>query len=262
MAIATAPALHVLEYSLLSYRRSYRASLFSSFVQPALFLAAMGLGLGGIVDRSGATSSLGGVSYLAFLAPGLLVASGMQAAFTESTFPIVAAINWVRVYFAMIATPVTTGAIVVGQIAFIAFRIGLVAGIFSIVMIGFGVVTSPASFVVGWSAAMLTGLAFATPIAAFSATQRRETAFNAIFRFGMTPLFLFSGTFFPIDRLPPFLQVVAALTPLYHGVALARGAALGTLDPAAAAIDVTYLAVLAAAGFVACLVTFRRRLVS
>jgi lipooligosaccharide transport system permease protein len=262
MAIATAPALHVLEYSLLSYRRSYRGSLFSSFVQPALFLAAMGLGLGGIVDKSGATSALGGVSYLAFLAPGLLVAAGMQAAFSEATFPIVAAINWVRTYYAMIATPVTTSAIVVGQLAFIAFRIALVAGIFSIVMIGFGVVTSPTSFVVGWSAALLTGLAFATPIAAFSATQRRETAFNALFRFGMTPLFLFSGTFFPIDRLPRFLQTIAALTPLYHGVALARGSALGTLDPTEAAIHVTYLSVLAVAGFVACLITFRRRLVT
>ena len=73
----------------------------------------------------------------------------------------------------------------------------------------------------------LTGLAFATPIAAFSATQRTPDRFAAIFRFGITPLFLFSGTFFPVERLPPFLQPLAWLTPLYHGVVLARGLSLG-----------------------------------
>ncbi|HYC06902.1 MAG TPA: ABC transporter permease [Candidatus Binatia bacterium] len=262
MTAAVTPAVRVLEYSLIAYRRSYRASLFSSFVQPVLFLTAMGLGLGGIVDRSGATSALGGVSYLAFLAPGLLVAAGMQTAFTESTFPVVAGINWVRTYYAMIATPVTTGAVAAGQIGFILVRLALGATIFSVVMIGFGVVVSPGAFLIGIFASMLTGLAFATPICAFSATQRNGTSFNALFRFGMTPLFLFSGTFFPVERLPPLLQAVATLTPLYHGVALARGAALGTLDPEAAAIHVTYLGVLAAIGFVACLYTFRRRLVS
>ena len=208
MTAAVTPAVRVLEYSLIAYRRSYRASLFSSFVQPALFLAAMGLGLGGIVDRSGATASLGGVSYLAFLAPGLLVAAGMQVAFTESTFPVVAGINWVRTYYAMIATPVTTGAVAAGQIGFILVRLALGATIFSVVMILFGVVVSPSAFVIGIFASVLTGLAFATPICAFSATQRNGTSFNALFRFGMTPLFLFSGTFFPVDRLPPLLQAV------------------------------------------------------
>ncbi|MBF6605110.1 MAG: ABC transporter permease [Chloroflexi bacterium] len=255
-------AAHVLEYCLLAYRRSFRASLFSSFVQPTLFLAAMGLGLGGIVDRSGAAVSLGGVSYLAFLAPGLLASAGMQTAFSEGTYRIVAAINWVRTYFAMIATPVTPRAIAVGEIAFILFRLWIVTGIFSLVTLAFGVDRSPGGFILAWAAAILTGLAFATPIAAYSATRRNAESFNALFRFGMTPLFLFSGTFFPIERLPAFLQLVAALTPLYHGVALTRGLALGTLDPGTGVVHIAYLATLAAAGTVACLVTFQRRLVS
>lgn len=255
-------AVHVLEYSLLAYRRSFRASLFSSFVQPVLFLAAMGLGLGGIVDRSGATVSLGGVSYLAFLAPGLLASAGMQTAFSVATFPIVAAINWVRTYFAMIATPVTPRAIALGDIAFMTFRLWLATGIFSVVALAFGVDRSIGGFFLAWAAAILTGLAFATPIAAYSATRKDAQSFNALFRFGMTPLFLFSGTFFPIERLPAFLQPVAWLTPLYHGVALARGYSLGTLDPAVGVVHIAYLAILAGAGAIACVATFERRLVS
>jgi lipooligosaccharide transport system permease protein len=255
-------AVHVLEYSLFAYRRSFRASLFSSFLQPTLFLAAMGLGLGGIVDRSGATVALGGVSYLAFLAPGLLASAGMQTAFSEGTYPIVAAINWVRTYFAMTATPLTPRAIAIGQIGFIVFRLWLATGIFSLVTVAFGVDRSIGGFFLGWAAAILTGLAFATPIAAYSATRKNAESFNALFRFGMTPLFLFSGTFFPLERLPAFLQPVAALTPLYHGVMLTRGFALGTLDPATGAVHIAYLAILAGAGAVACLVTFQRRLVS
>jgi len=255
-------ATHVLEYSLLAYRRSFRASLFSSFVQPALFLAAMGLGLGGIVDRSGATISLGGVSYLAFLAPGLLASAGMQTAFSVATYPIVAAINWVRTYFAMIATPLTPRAIALGEMAFMVFRLWMVTGIFSMVALAFGVYRSPGGFFLAWAAAILTGLAFATPVAAYSATRKNAESFNALFRFGMTPLFLFSGTFFPLERLPAFLQPVAWLTPLYHGVALARGFALGTLDPAAGVVHIAYLAILAGIGAIACLVTFERRLVS
>ena len=260
--VSRRPAFHVFEYNLLSYRRSFRSSLFSSFVQPVLFLAAMGLGLGGIVDRSGAHASLGGVSYLTFLAPGLLAAAGMQVAFSEGTYPVYSAIHWIRTYFAMTATPVSPRAIAIGQIAFIAFRLAMVTGIFSLVMLAFGVQGSAGGFVLGWLAAILTGLAFATPIVAYSATTNTEGSFNALFRFGMTPLFLFSGSFFPIDRLPGFLQPIAALTPLYHGVALARGFALGTFEPSAAVIHVAYLAVVAAVGYGLCLIAYERRLVT
>src|SRR5437868_15343045 len=90
-----AGAFHVLEHLLLGYRRTWRGSVFNSFLSPVLFLGAMGIGLGGQIDRSNALG-LVGVSYLAFLAPGLLAAGAMQIAATEATFPIMAAIEWVR----------------------------------------------------------------------------------------------------------------------------------------------------------------------
>jgi lipooligosaccharide transport system permease protein len=126
----------------------------------------------------------------------------------------------------------------------------------------FGAAESPL-VVLAIPAAVLTGMAFAGPIAAFSATQKTPSKFAAIFRFGITPLFLFSGTFFPISSLPTALQALAWLTPLFHGVALTRGLSLGTLldEPVAAAIHVIYLTTLAGVGAWATVVTIRRRLV-
>jgi lipooligosaccharide transport system permease protein len=254
-------ALHVLEFNLIGYRRTYRANLFSSFVQPVLFLAAMGLGLGGIVDNSGAGGSLTASSYLGFIAPGLLAATAMQTGSGEAMYPIIAGFKWVRTFHAMAATPVSSAGIVVGQLGFLVFRIALVGGIFALVTTLFGVSGNPVGLLLAFGATLLTGLAFGAPLTAWSATRDSPASFSTIVRFVVTPLFLFSGTFFPVDRLPPLLQSFAVLTPLYHGVALARGFVLGTLDPLAAAGHVGYLCAMTVLGVIACLIVFPRRLV-
>ena len=243
-----APALRVLEHRLMLYRRTWRGSLFNSFLSPVLFLGAMGVGLGGYVDRAGG-AALGGVPYLAFLAPGLLAATAMQTAAGEATFPILAAISWVRQYQAMLATPIRIRDIVLGQIGFFVVRLALVATIFVVVVVALGVAHS-ASILLAVPAAVLTGLAFATPIAAVSSRLRDGSQFSLIFRFGITPLFLFSGTFFPIEQLPELIRPIAYVTPLYHGVALSRGLALGTLTPVDGLVHTVYLVALAIAGAV------------
>ena len=249
------------EYRLLSYRRTYRASIFNSFVGPALFLAAMGVGLGTYVDQS-ATADLGGVSYLAFLAPGLLAATAMQTASFEATFPIMGGLVWNRVFHAMYATPIRPSDIALGNLAWIGFRVLLVSSVFVLVTALFGAAASPL-IVLAIPVGVLTGLAFAGPIAAFSATQRTVEKFNAVFRFGITPLFLFSGTFFPIDSLPTFLQPIAWLTPLYHGVALSRGLSLGYAaeEPLLMLAHAAILVAFAAVGAWAAVRTFERKLV-
>jgi lipooligosaccharide transport system permease protein len=252
------PAGRVLEHRLLLYRRTWRGSVFNSFLSPVLFLGAMGLGLGGLVDRA-SPGTLGGVPYLVFLAPGLLAANAMQTAATEATFPILAAIAWVREYVGMLATPIRVRDIVIGQIGFFVFRLFLVTLIFVAVVAALGAAHSVA---IAWAipAAILTGLAFATPIAALSATLRDGAEFNLLFRFGITPLFLFSGTFFPVEQLPELARPIAYATPLYQGVALTRGLALGTLTPIDGAIHVGYLAGLAIVGAVLVEHTLSRRL--
>lgn len=217
----------VFEHRFRQYRRTFRASIFSSFLLPVLFLTAMGLGLGTYVN-DGADSGLGGVPYLAFLAPGLLASAAMQSAAFESTFPIMGGLVWSRTFHAMYATPISGRDIALGNLLWIAARLLLITTVFTIVMVLFGAAQSPL-VVFAIPAAVLTGLAFAAPIAAFSATQRTVEKFNAIFRFGITPLFLFSGTFYPVDQLPTGLQALAWLTPLYHGIELTRGFSLGTI---------------------------------
>ncbi|MDP9482655.1 MAG: ABC transporter permease [Chloroflexota bacterium] len=253
-------ALRVLEYNLMSYRRIWRGTLFSTFLSPILFLAALGIGLGSFVDQSG-SAALGGVSYAVFLAPGLLAGQAMQTAGFESTYPIMGSIIWDRTYHGMLATPITVPGIVFGQLAWLAFRLTLVATAFFGVMVAFGLVASPLG-VLAVPVAVLTGLAFGAPIMAYAATQKNDQGFSAVFRFGLTPMFLFSGTFFPIDQLPRLLEIVAEILPLHHGVALARHLVLGdAVDRSDQLAHVIVLVAYVVVGTAGALYTFRRTLV-
>ncbi len=255
---ANAPAWstisRVIEHRAYQYRRTFRASLFSSFGIPALFLTAMGLGLGGYVDKS-ADAVLNGVSYLQFLAPGLLASSLMQTGSFEASFPILGGLQWSKIFHAMVATPLRGRDVALGNLAWIALRLTLVGAIFGIVIVAFGASRSPL-IVLAIPVAVLTGVAFAAPIMAFTATQRRPDRFAALFRFGVTPLFLFSGTFFPIESLPSFLQPVAWLSPLWHGVAVCRALMLGTIAEAPL-LAVVHVAILAAIATVGALLAIR-----
>ncbi|MFL5680263.1 MAG: ABC transporter permease [Chloroflexota bacterium] len=259
--VAMSGISRVLEHRLVQYRRTFRSSVFTSFLSPLLFLTAMGLGLGGYVDRSG-TAALGGLTYLQFLAPGLLAATVMQSAAFEATFPIIGGLNWQRTFHAMYATPLSPFDIALGNLAWMAIRLTMIAAVFTAVIVLFGAAHSPL-VILGIPVAVLTGMAFAAPISAFSATQRTPNQFNVIFRFGITPLFLFSGTFFPIETLPSFLQPVAWLSPLWHGVDLTRGLVLGTFAdrPVQMLIHVVVLSVIVAVSSWATVRTVERRLV-
>ncbi len=253
-------AMAAYEHQLLLYRRTWRGSIFGSFAQPVLFLVAMGVGLGSFVDRAG-SGALGGVPYLQFLAPALLASTVMQGSAFEATFPVLGGFRWNRRYHAMYATPLTPYAIAFGQIAWTATRATMVGSIFALVIILFGAARSW-QILLAIPVGTLTALAFAGPIAAFMSTQRDTTAFNAIWRFGITPLFLFSGTFFPIEQLPEQIRPIAWLLPLWHGVDLARALSLGTVgdNPAIHVAHVLVLGTAAVLGVLAMFVMFRRQL--
>jgi lipooligosaccharide transport system permease protein len=260
-AFPSSSAGRVFEHRWIQYRRTFRSTIFSSFLTPILFLTAMGLGLGSYVSDS-AIDSIGGVSYLVFLAPGLLAATAMQSAAFEATYPIMGGLVWNRVFHAMYATPISARDIALGNLAWIAARLTLIAAIFTLVIVLFGAAHSPL-VVLAIPAAVLTGMAFAAPIAAFAATQKTPNKFNAIFRFGITPLFLFSGTFFPLESLPEAIRPLAWVTPLYHGAVLTRGLSLGTTldDPLLAAVHVLVLVACVVIGTWAAILTIERRLV-
>ena len=250
-------ALRPLEFFFAQYRRIWRGTIVSSVVTPVVYLLAFGFGLGTLVDR---TSDLpGGVSYLEFVAPGLLAATAMQIASFEASWPVLSAIKWSRQYHAMLATPLRVGDVLVAHQTFIAFRMLMTASIYLAAIAAFGAVDSPLG-VLAIPTTVLVGLAFAAPIAAWGARTESDSSFVAIFRFIVLPMFLFSGAFFPIEQLPGLLEVVAYVLPLSHGVSLCRQLTLGDLEPSAAG-HLAYLLVFTAAGLVAAYYSYRRRLV-
>jgi lipooligosaccharide transport system permease protein len=261
LAPAWSTMTRVIEHRALQYRRTFRASLFSSFGIPVLFLTAMGLGLGGYVDQN-PDPALAGLTYLQFLAPGLLAATVMQSGSFEAAFPILGGLQWNKIFHAMFATPIRALDVTLGNIVWIALRLTLVAIVFAIVIVAFGASRSPL-IVLAIPAAVLTGLSFATPIMAFTATQRTPDKFASLFRFGITPLFLFSGTFYPIESLPELIRPIAWISPLWHGVDLCRSLMLGTVDrdPLLAVIHVAVLVAITVLGAAAASRTVEARLV-
>jgi lipooligosaccharide transport system permease protein len=235
----------------------WRGSVVSSVLNPVLYLTALGVGLGKLVNNGAHPL---GVSYVSYVAPGLLAAVAMQIASFESTYPVMAAIRWTRTYHAMLATPLRIRDVMVGHQLYFASRVAASTGIYLVALAAFGALHSTYA-ILAWPAAILIGLAFSAPIAAFSAWAPKDSYFASLFRFGIVPLFLFSGTFFPITRLPQGLRQLAYATPLWHGVDLARHLTLGTATWGLSLIHVVYLLAFAGVGLVAAERTYTRRLV-
>jgi lipooligosaccharide transport system permease protein len=255
--MATHPVVRVVEREMRVYRRLWRGLVFSTFLNPVLFLAAMGLGLGALVDAN--TGSIDGLDYLDFVAPGLLIASATQVAAGESMWPILAGVKWIRFYEGVVATPIRARHIFDGFVIWTAMRTTLGSTVFLLVAALLGAVPS-AWGVLAIPAAALTTAAFAAPLAAFSITQETDLAFPLIMRLVVVPMFLFSATFFPIDQLPSWLQPFAVFSPMWHGVELARFATTGTARWAAIAGHVVALFVFIGIGATFGRRNFRRRL--
>jgi lipooligosaccharide transport system permease protein len=252
------PAARSFEYWLHSTRHAWRTYLLTSALSPVLYLAALGVGLGALVDRSD-PDGLGGVDYLAFVAPGLLAATAMQIAAGEAGQPVRGAAQWTKAYHAMLATPLGVGDVLQGHLLWILVRVVTGCAIYAGVVAAFGGFESPWA-VLALPVAVLTGMAFAAPIAAFAITQDRDLGFAALSRFVIVPMFMFSGTFFPVAELPDALEPIAYVTPLWHGVDLARELSLGTADIRSAVLHTGYLGLWVVAGLAVAAVTFRRRL--
>ncbi len=223
-----------------AYKRTWRGSIFGRFLSPVLFLLSMGLGLGSLVDKS--AGGVGGVPYLHYVVPGIVAAQAMWVAMGESSYQVLGAIRWNMKYHAMLATSIGINDILIGHLTYVAMQITGATAIFIGVAALFGAFGSW-WVLLALPITLLTGMAFAVPIFAFSAAQEGDGGFNILFRFIITPLFLFSGTFFPVDQLPAFLRPIAWVTPLWHGVEANRSLALGSPDAASILGHTAYLLV-------------------
>jgi lipooligosaccharide transport system permease protein len=243
---------------LLAYRRTWRSTIWSSVFGPLFYLGALGYGLGSLVDSTG-TAALGGVRYAVFVAPAVLAVQAMNTGMSSALFPVFSAVHWNRIYIAARATLLSPGDIYRGHLLFMGLRVALNSACFVVFMAVLGLIDS-AWAVLLVPAATLLGFAFASVTAAWAVTLDHETAMNYPVRFGAIPLMLFSGTFFPVSRLPGWAQPLAYATPLWHGVALCRGLSLGDLDAGSAALHVGYLAAVTALGLWLGARAYRRRL--
>lgn len=223
----TVLVLRALERELLVYVRTWRGSAFSAFVQPMLFLGAMGLGLGGLVDESGGGAA--GDDYLVFVAPGLLAASALLSTAGESLWGIMGGVKWMGQFNSMVATSMTPGDVYGGRVLSTGVRSLIAAVPFLAIAAALGGVPSalaPLALVPTVLLAMLSSAA----LAAYSVTQENDSTFPVIMRLGIMPLFLFSGTFFPVEQLPGAVQPLVWLSPLWHAVEAARDATAGGVD--------------------------------
>lgn len=234
----------VYEHNLVAYRRTWRGSVFSSFLLPILFLFGMGVALGSYVDTAGRL----GVPYLDFIAPGLLASTALQVVIGETTWPVLGCFEWRRTYYAMQASPLRPGDIVGGTAMFALTRVATSALGYLIAMGIFGTLHS------WWSVALVPAcLLMAASVAgltiAFSSTIRSDNMFALLNRFAVIPMTLFAGVFFPVAQMPTVLRWLAYVTPLWHGVELCRAASLGTATAAPVWVHIGYLAVLAVGGY-------------
>ena len=251
------PMLRVTERELRLWLRFWHTAVMSGVLIPLLFLGALGIGLGNLVDDN--QRSVDGLEYLVFVAPGILAATALQSASGDSLWPIMVGLKWMRTSHAAAATPLTPGQVYGGYVAWIGLRIMFNCTLFMVVATLLGAVPSPWG-VLAIPAATLGAVAFAAPLCAYSAVQDSDVPFPIVFRLVVMPMFLFSGTFFPVDQLPDWLEPIARITPLWHAVELCRGATTGSIDLWPAVGHVVVLAACVGAGWLWGTRTFTRKL--
>jgi lipooligosaccharide transport system permease protein len=250
--------LAVFSYFLTVYRRTWRGSIIGRFLSPLFFLLAMGIGLGSLVnDRVGGVD---GLPYLQFVVPAIVATQTMWVAMGESTYQVLGYIKWNMGYHAMLASPMTVRDVLRGHFLAVAAHLTAATTIFMGVAALFGGFRSVTA-VLCLPIAILTGMAFATPIFAFTARQEGDSGFNILFRWVVTPLMLFSGTFFPVEQLPGWMQPIAWVTPLWHGVEACRDVATGTVGAVPFTAHLLVLAVYVAVGWWLAERSFATRLV-
>jgi lipooligosaccharide transport system permease protein len=242
------------------YRRIWLSNAVGSLLQPYLYLLGMGVGVGSLIDRGdNADRLLDGTSYLGFLAPALIATTAMMTCATEAMWPLMDGFKWGQVFYAITATPVRPSEVMSGTALWLATRVILSSGAVTLVLALFDD-TRSWGLVYALGFAVLTGLAYAVPMAAWTSTRDSDSSFPAILRFGLIPMFLFAGVFYPIDQLPAWLRPVAYVTPLYHGVELCRDAVLEQLELGPTLVHVAVLVGVVVAAWVVATRTFTRRL--
>jgi len=240
------------------YSKTWRSSIVTGFLEPFMYLVAMGVGIGSLVNKG--SGGVDGVPYLNFVAPGLLAATMLQIGVSDSSFSVLGGLKWARTYFAAIATPLNYHDVLIGHLAWIAIRCSAVATAFVAVMGVFGLLASPLA-ILAIPAAALSALAISSPTTAIATRQDDHLSMTVVFRLGVLPMFLFAGVFFPLSRLPYWLEVIVQILPLTSGVTLCRALTLHQGLHPSLFLNIGYMLLWFGVGYYFSLTGFRKRLV-
>jgi lipooligosaccharide transport system permease protein len=193
-----------------------------AIANPVLYLVSIGLGVGAYIDKNTGGMGVDGVSYITFLAPALLATAAIQGAIDESVYPTLEGFKWDKIFFSMNSTPLSGNHIAMGVFFNSLIRVTFTAVIYWFVMLAFGVLESPRAWLAIFTAIM-AGAAFGAMMQALAGMLENEDIFFTVLgRFVIMPLFLFSGTFYPLTNMPIFLQWIGWISPLWHATELGR----------------------------------------
>jgi lipooligosaccharide transport system permease protein len=227
-------AFRVWQRSVTIFRKFWISGLFPNFIEPLIYLAALGLGLGTFIQQGG----ISGQSYVEYIAPGLLASNAMFAASFESTFNTFVKLRFDKIYDAIITTPVNAEDVIAGEYLWAGTRAALYGTGFLAMLIALGTVFGEPLITSWWALfippmLLLIGIMFSVLGTLFTSLISHIDLFAYYFTLVVTPLFLFSGIFFPVENFPAPVPQVAWFTPLYHAVnvcrELATGPSLGVL---------------------------------
>ncbi len=248
-------AFRVFQRNLVVWRKYAKASAVGNFLDPLFYLVFLGMGLGQVVERR----YFAGATYMEFIAPGLMTSTAMYAATFECTFGSFTRMEGQKTFAAILATPVDVDDIVLGEALFGAFKAALGATAVLIVAAALGLVSSKLALLVPL-AALLVGFLFSATALVATALSPSYDFFNYYFTLVLTPMFLVSGIFFPIDQMPPAARAVAESLPLTWAVDLMRGLTLGRFETSPA-LGILGLVAMLAAAFIPATSLIRRRLI-
>ena len=220
---------YVAEHRIRGMRAYAQTLVATSIGNPLIYLFALGIGLATLVDKG--TGDVGGVSYLVFVAPALLGLAAVTVAAEEFTYPMLMGFKWNPIFFAMNAAPISGAQIVNGIYIAVVARMLPTTLLYFVVMLLFGAVPLATGILVV-PIAILAAMSIGIVISSYTAGVENDTSQMAlIMRFGITPILLFSGTFFPLTQLPIWLQWIGWVSPLWHGTELGRVVSYGMTEP-------------------------------
>ena len=220
--VAARGALFVTEARLRAMLKWIWLILGIAIANPVLYLVSIGLGVGAYIDKNTGGMGVDGVSYITFLAPALLATAAIQGAIDESVYPTLEGFKWDKIFFSMNSTPLSGNHIAMGVFFNSLIRVTFTAVIYWFVMLAFGVLESPRAWLAIFTAIM-AGAAFGAMMQALAGMLENEDIFFTVLgRFVIMPLFLFSGTFYPLTNMPIFLQWIGWISPLWHATELGR----------------------------------------